>query len=100
MSNKYMPIDEFRNIGFLQEVNRQFFHPLGLALSITIDKEQKYRLDGILDYRDDPEGIYFDMDLSEEKAKNVAELRDSKEAVRKKLFGSTIQPIKKCKKEE
>lgn len=29
---KYMDLTEFREKGFLQEANRQFFHPLGLAL--------------------------------------------------------------------
>lgn len=31
---KYIDIAEFRETGFLQEANRQFFHPLGLALSV------------------------------------------------------------------
>lgn len=30
----YMDIGEFREAGFLQEANRLFFHPLGLALSM------------------------------------------------------------------
>lgn len=29
---KYLDMDEFRDGGYLQEVNRRFFHPLGLAL--------------------------------------------------------------------
>jgi hypothetical protein len=29
---KHMDLGEFRDLGFLQEANRQFFHPLGLAL--------------------------------------------------------------------
>lgn len=29
-----IPVDEFREEGYLQEANRTFFHPLGLALSI------------------------------------------------------------------
>jgi DnaJ-class molecular chaperone len=32
---KRIDIKEFRRIGFLQEANRQFFHPLGLALEIV-----------------------------------------------------------------
>lgn len=32
---KRIPIKEFRALGFLQEVNRQFFHPHGLALEIV-----------------------------------------------------------------
>jgi hypothetical protein len=33
---KHMDIAEFRRVGFLQEANRLFFHPHGLALEITI----------------------------------------------------------------
>lgn len=29
------PLDELENSGILQEVNRNFFHPIGLALAIT-----------------------------------------------------------------
>lgn len=32
---KRMPIAEFSRLGYLQEANRQFFHPHGLALEIT-----------------------------------------------------------------
>lgn len=33
---KHIDIAEFRDIGFVYEGNRQFFHPHGLALEITI----------------------------------------------------------------
>lgn len=36
---KRIDIAEFRKRGFLQEVNRQFFHPLGLALEVVIEDE-------------------------------------------------------------
>jgi hypothetical protein len=32
---KYIDLDEFMEEGFLQEANRKFFHPLGLALQVT-----------------------------------------------------------------
>lgn len=31
-----MGVKEFREEGYLQEANRQFFHPLGLALEIIV----------------------------------------------------------------
>lgn len=37
---KYMAIAEFQALGFLQEANRQFFHPHGLALEITTVKAE------------------------------------------------------------
>ena len=36
---KRIDIKEFRAKGFLQEVNREFFHPLGLALEVIINDE-------------------------------------------------------------
>lgn len=35
MAVKHIDIGEFRELGFLQEANRLFFHPHGLALEIT-----------------------------------------------------------------
>ena len=34
---KHMDIKEFREQGFLQEANRLYFHPLGLALEVRIN---------------------------------------------------------------
>ena len=39
MDKKKISIKEFREKGFLQEVNRIFFHPLGLALEVNIDDD-------------------------------------------------------------
>lgn len=52
-------IKEFREAGYLQEANRRFFHPLGLALEITVEADGTERLGGVWDYRDDPEGMLF-----------------------------------------
>jgi len=79
MSIKRMDIAEFREKGFLQEANRLFFHPLGLALEIVIEDDGTERLGGIWDYRDDPEGVFFDQSaIDSEKAYFVDELRQSK----------------------
>lgn len=61
---KYMDIKEFQSEGYLQEVNRRFFHPLGLALEILIEEDGEFRLGGIWDYREDPEGIYYEDSLA------------------------------------
>ena len=55
----YMDIKEFREKGYLQEVNRLFFHPLGLALEIKINKKGIETLSRIWDSREDAEGIYY-----------------------------------------
>jgi len=86
---KRIDIKEFREKGFLQEANRQFFHPLGLALEIIIDDDtgEVVSLGGVWDYRDDPEGMFYGNDLlgkqkAIEKAKYVNDLRESKVKVR------------------
>lgn len=60
--NKMIDIKDFREKGYLQEVNRQFLHPLGLALSVTINEDGSEYLNGILDYRDEPCGIIYDLE--------------------------------------
>jgi len=90
-----MDIKEFREFGFLQEANRLFFHPLGLALEVMIDDETGEEcLGGIWDYRDDPEGMAFgDGTIQQSKIDNVEKLRLSKVASRKQLFGNDIQGV-------
>lgn len=85
---KYMNIKDFRDKGFLQEVNRQFFHPLGLALEVAIDDDSgACSLGGIWDYRDDPEGMFFDNKVlkteeASDKAEHIEKLRESKVKIR------------------
>ena len=75
----FLDVKEFREKGYLQEANRLFFHPLGLALSVDIDKEGNESFGGIWDYRDDPEGMTFAPGvLSEEKAEFVRITRINK----------------------
>lgn len=91
---KKLDISEFRQKGFLQEVNRRFFHPLGLALEVIIKDDGTEQLGGIWDYRDDPEGIYFKPEsLSTEKSNYVTELMNSKMDKRIEMFGDIIQPV-------
>ena len=62
---KRIDIKEFRELGFLQELNRQLLHPMGLALEIIVDDNGKEKLGGIWDYRDDPCGIIYDLEKSD-----------------------------------
>lgn len=92
---KRIDIAEFRKLGFLQEANRMFFHPLGLALEVSINEDGTETLGGIWDYRDDDEGIYYSASrINEEKAEYVNSLLQSKKDKRVEMFGSIIQPIK------
>lgn len=94
---KRIDIKEFREKGYLQELNRQFLHPLGLALEIIIDGESE-KLGGIWDYRDDPEGIHFVNKTSNGtnfkiKADFVKSVFDTKKVLREKKLGYVIQPV-------
>lgn len=93
---KYMDLNDFMDLGFLQEVNRLFFHPLGLALEVFVNDEGKaVQLGKIWDYRDEPEGMCFG-DLDEEakiKAINVQNEYKKHLEHRVALFGDPIQPI-------
>lgn len=93
---KRMDIKEFREVGFLQEANREFFHPLGLALEIEEHADGTMTLGGVWDYRDDPEGmVYAPGVLDPAKVEAVDQERRSHEDARCRLFGSgtAIQPV-------
>lgn len=60
---KYLSLKEFRDLGYLQEANRQFFHPLGLALGFRINEEtEDIEFDRIWDSRDSEGGISYGID--------------------------------------
>lgn len=90
---------EFRDQGYLQDVNRRYFHPLGMALEVIIDDDGKVEFGGVWDFRDDPEGIMFhhedwtrekvDVDRSIE----IKADRANKRAARLKNLGYVIQPL-------
>ncbi len=98
---KYISLDEFQHLGYLQEANRLFFHRLGLALQITRCKHtgldapgvglprdwtlhahspencpNKSFISGILDCRDDEEGFIFDSKDLEENGVDYAKKRN------------------------
>jgi hypothetical protein len=94
---KRIDIKEFREFGYLQELNRQFLHPLGLALEVLIDDVTgEETLGGIWDYREDEDGMAYN-DLSGcgalNKAQRVKREQCKKSPVRKKMLGFNIQPI-------
>jgi len=106
---KYMEIKEFRQLGFLQEVNRCFLHPLGLALVVRIKNDNTEELAGIQDYRENSEGLMFNYkdrtnkEIIEvhKKMELVKKLWDSKQIARKHLFDGHVieQPFIKSDKD-
>lgn len=93
---------EFRRLGYLQEVNCCFFHPLGLALEVVTEDDGTTTLGGVWDYRDDPEGMIFDVEnLSVENAKRIEGERQAKVEARRR-FGcddSGVQSLLRTSKE-
>jgi len=58
--DRVMDLTEFREKGYLQEVNRRFFHPLGLALCISRPSGTEHpSVINIADSREDPEGVEY-----------------------------------------
>jgi hypothetical protein len=92
---KRIDIEEFRQVGYLQEVNRCFLHPLGLALEvITDDQGRAVSLGGVWDYRDDPEGMNFGPGMIDEaKVDRIANEWDDKAAARQERLGYVVQPV-------
>ena len=87
---KRIDIAEFRELGLVHEVNRQFLHPLGLALEVIVDDDGSERLGGIWDCRDDPEGILYGT-LDREKMKIAEEFRARQQYKRKHACGFVVQ---------
>lgn len=98
---KRIDIKEFREKGYLQELNRRFLHPLGLALEISIDDDSNEKLGGIWDYRNDKEGIYFDISNSDSERKSSFNKKktfidtelESRCKNRKEILGFDIEPL-------
>jgi hypothetical protein len=92
---KKMSAQEFRELGYLQELNRRFLHPLGLAIEIAIDEDGVERFGQVWDYRDDPEGlIYAPGTIDPDKALRIQLEAQGKQAARKKLLkGEFVQSV-------
>lgn len=94
---KRIDIKEFRELGLLQEVNRLFFHPRGLALEVVVEDDGSERLGGVWDSREDPEGFMFGEEGGVErgKAARVLGMYYARRAARRQLFGTVdgIQPL-------
>lgn len=95
MSVVRIDIREFRERGYLQEVNRRFLHPLGLALETVIEEGGAERLGGVWDYRGDPEGIYFDTDTLDlaAAAEHVDDEWRRRAPGRRRALGYVVQPV-------
>lgn len=88
---RIMPIEEFFGAGYLQELNRQFLHPLGLALMAVTDTNGDTGFE-VWDCRDEPTGITC-ASFSAARAAGVLIEMDAKEIARRDALGYFIQPV-------
>ena len=94
MTMKYMPVEEFLRLGYLQELNRQFLHPLGLAIQVNIDDDGTHKLGAIWDCREDPEGISFGEGvINKEKSSFIEKEFLLRWGTRAAALGFAIQPV-------
>lgn len=91
---KYMSIKEFRESGYLQEINRRFLHPLGIAIEVVQHANGQEYFGKIWDAREDPEGMIFGEGMIDPaKAEFIYEQMDSRARDRMKALGWFEQPI-------
>lgn len=91
---KRIAIKDFREAGYLHEVNRVFLHPLGLALEVVVAPSGDEMLGGVWDYRDDPHGMIYAEDyMRPEAARNVAAEYAVKAMLRIEQLGYVVQPV-------
>lgn len=92
---KKMDIREFRELGFLHEINRLILHPAGMALEVHIDPATGAEsLGGVWDCRDDTEGVaYGENYISPAKAEAVALMIEARGPARHAELGYVIQPV-------
>ena len=92
-----MPVDDFVNMGLLQEVNRIFFHPRGLAMAIGVTEEGEHVIMGVRDHRDSGVGVIFNptSPVDIDKYKSAEELLINRQNARQEKFGWTVEPLPK-----
>ncbi len=93
---KHLSIKAFRDRGYLQELNRRFLHPLGLALEIQVRddlEDDTATTMRIQDAQDDPEGFIFE-DPDQAKTDAIDAEWNERAEVRQKALGFVLQPVK------
>ena len=90
---KTMTWDEFHKQGYLQEMNRQFLHPLGLSLALKVD-DGKRSFHAIFDHQDSKEALIFKPGLLKARLKEKVEHeQEERGQVRLAGMGFIVQPV-------
>jgi len=98
-----MSMKEFVEGGYLQEVNRQFFHGLGLAMDVKKTGD-KYEFSGLWDFREIKGGILFGEDVIKdkrfiEKTNNIKNIQRENNSLRKQAYNEVRQTVPKTVEE-
>ena len=93
MSDQYVSAEFLAGIGILREVNRRFFHPLGMAMQIDQDGVVL-----IQDHTYDTAGVVFDEEcmspaLFFERYDPFEEFAASRHEAREREVGFVVQPV-------
>ena len=87
---KYISVQDLIDGGYLQEINRCFLHPLGLALEVALPAGEIR----IQDHRADPEGVIFEEGtIDRAKALKIWDEKADNSDVRQKALGYRVQPM-------
>lgn len=91
-----MDIATFIELGMLQEINRLFLHPLGMALSVKVDEDGKHTMGDVL-ITEDKTGVIFSDKITQSKdfqrkCEQIDNLRDIAKPYRMNMHGYFIQP--------
>lgn len=78
-------------LGLLQEVNRLFFHPRGLAMAVRMNEDGSNSEIIMLDYRNEPGGVTFDA-INLEKFQASQQLLTERLEQRQAELGYIYQP--------
>lgn len=90
---KKMPVKEFRQKGYLQELNRRFLHPLGLALEVIVHEDGSESFGGVWDAQDQPEGIIYDPTMLDPRKSAYVHNQASRRTLERfQTLGFIIQP--------
>ena len=85
--------EEFRSAGYLQEVNRQFLHRLGLAMGVVYEGDRAVGYQ-IYDDRDDLTGWQYGPGvMSKAKEERIALALALRDAARQEALGYVVQPV-------
>ncbi len=89
-----MSLQEFVDLGLLQEVNREFFHPIGLAMAVTVEDDGRVSGFGGIMQTDDPEGFLYDPSaIDQSKVERAQEFMGGRLETRRLALGFKTQTL-------